>query len=156
MGMIILKLKRKLLTRSEAYPIFRFKFNKSPGLIISEKALIYPICPCFHFRQVYDFLPSCAVFLLVSSRNKIRRIVQHQFGWPDSLDGQVRLFHSNLIGDEQGWAKIFIKMKRFLKILILYKTSPGRFFKILILFFTPREEKILSFLYAAWRKELRF
>ena len=50
---------------------------------------------------------------------------------------------------DQGWAKIFIKIERFLKILILYKTSPGRFFKILILFFTRRKEKIKSFLYNA-------
>jgi hypothetical protein len=65
------------------------------------------------------------------------------------IDQRVEIRENDQFGKHQGWAKIFIKMKRFLKILILYKTSPGRFFKILILFFTPREEKILSFLYSA-------
>ena len=81
--------------------------------------------------------------------NVYESLIVAQNGVANQAQFSMESFVFNDSTDAQGWAKIFIKMKRFLKILILYKTSPGRFFKILILFFTRRKEKIKSFLYNA-------
>ena len=82
------QIKKKIAYKVRNLPsFFDVIFTKSPGLNISELPLIYPICPCYHFQQVYDFLPTscdvccmCCISLGFISGKDSGRIGQHQFG----------------------------------------------------------------------------